>query len=655
MALTLDASSPAIVATTGASTVTTASFTPPNNSLLLVLINGNNGTGNSPGAATATDNLGVHLTYNLIQHSARGSGTPATEGWSTTRYANVVTGAAMTVSATNVDPATGLILKVMVFTDSSGALPSIGTSGKSAQTSGSTITASYTASVTGSRGVINVGDWDALATMTAGTGCTTTGGGAAINSGQTGYAFILRSTADGTSGSTTTMNVSNTGGSTNIRWTYVEVCPAASSTIKFVNGAEGQASGTTATTANTGGASGDAFYSVGGSGSGTFTFDNTFSGAHGSMAYKVLMPASPSSTSSAAWKTTSVSPTTVYARAYLYLDSIPINTVRLFQWQHGPTFPVNSGFVTINTSGQLALLDNVSTVVATMTTVIPTGQWVRIEGYLTSSPSAGILEAKLFSSLDNVTATDTVTATNVATTGGVIDFAVIGNSLFTTNVTYWIDDIGISSAGYLGPVTGGGTGIGTAYDPVVTSNVANAPAQAALGTGSAKDVVGFSSPTRNNFSDDAVPNMLGETLTEAGTALYCAPPNVPFGYPTPPFALRIDPYTPRHEVVLVTGGTGVFEDPWVVQRGYQGSQVVLHNPGAVLLHQIGAVDILGIIDALITVGRGHPEGAVAAGIGAMFVRLDGDTGATLYVKETGGSSTAGWAAVHAPRNPHRLR
>lgn len=42
-------------------------------------------------------------------------------------------------------------------------------------------------------------------------------------------------------------------------------------------------------------------------------------------------------------------------------------------------------------------------------------------------------------------------------------------------------------------------------------------------------------------------------------------------------------------------------------------------------------------------GTGNPEGVVTAPIGTLYTRLDGSTGTTLYVKESGTGNT-GWVA-----------
>jgi hypothetical protein len=49
----------------------------------------------------------------------------------------------------------------------------------------------------------------------------------------------------------------------------------------------------------------------------------------------------------------------------------------------------------------------------------------------------------------------------------------------------------------------------------------------------------------------------------------------------------------------------------------------------------GATRVLG--------GTGSPEGAVTAPVGSLFLRDDGSTSTTLYVK-TSGAGTTGWTA-----------
>ena len=43
-------------------------------------------------------------------------------------------------------------------------------------------------------------------------------------------------------------------------------------------------------------------------------------------------------------------------------------------------------------------------------------------------------------------------------------------------------------------------------------------------------------------------------------------------------------------------------------------------------------------------GSGSPETVVTAGIGSLFLRTDGGATTTLYVKESGASTSTGWVA-----------
>lgn len=53
--------------------------------------------------------------------------------------------------------------------------------------------------------------------------------------------------------------------------------------------------------------------------------------------------------------------------------------------------------------------------------------------------------------------------------------------------------------------------------------------------------------------------------------------------------------------------------------------------------------VVGILGTYVKRGNGTPEGALAAPVGSLFLRLDGGTSTTLYVKESGTGST-GWKA-----------
>lgn len=232
MALAIDASTPAIAtsSSTTVATLTSNSFTPPAGSVLLIEWVGNSHTGVNPTTPGITDNLGAHLAYTLIDWQSRND-SPTVDGQAATWWANVGTSAAMTITTTNNVTGGNLelqqALRIVVLTGADTTTP-IGAHGKAGSASAALIAQNYTAQATGGWGFISAADWDALPAMSAGTGCTLDGS-AVIPTNQLTYGFLRRTSADDTSGSTNTLNVTIGGTSTHLNWVYVEVQPAGGS------------------------------------------------------------------------------------------------------------------------------------------------------------------------------------------------------------------------------------------------------------------------------------------------------------------------------------------------------------------------------------------------------------------------------------------
>jgi hypothetical protein len=226
VALAIDGSSPAITTQTSGTTATvaTGSFTPPAGALLLIGWAGNTGSASDPGAPSITDNLGGHLTYNLVGWKHRGVA-PTVDGQAAMWWAVVGSSTAMTVTVTTGtgSGAQQAALKVWVITgaDTSG----IGASGLSGSASAASIAQSYTAQATGGQSFIAVCDWDLKGVETAGTGATRDGS-ANVGTDIT-YGFFHRTSADDSNGVSNTLNVTLPGTSTNLDWVYAEIKPAA--------------------------------------------------------------------------------------------------------------------------------------------------------------------------------------------------------------------------------------------------------------------------------------------------------------------------------------------------------------------------------------------------------------------------------------------
>lgn len=222
MALAIDGSSPPVV-TAATKTLATGSFTPPAGALLLALWAGNSTTATAPGAPTIADSQTD--TYTRPDWQSRAD-SPTVDGQAADFWAVAAASTSMTVTSTSGTVATEFhqALGVRVMTGAH-ATP-IGAHGKSGSTSAGSIAQNFTATATGSWGFLVVTDWDALGSMVAGTGCTLIGTGT-IPTTQISYGMIRRTTADGVSGNTTTMNITIGGTSTHLSWTWIEVVPAA--------------------------------------------------------------------------------------------------------------------------------------------------------------------------------------------------------------------------------------------------------------------------------------------------------------------------------------------------------------------------------------------------------------------------------------------
>lgn len=50
------------------------------------------------------------------------------------------------------------------------------------------------------------------------------------------------------------------------------------------------------------------------------------------------------------------------------------------------------------------------------------------------------------------------------------------------------------------------------------------------------------------------------------------------------------------------------------------------------------------LSGAVRIGAGSPAGVVVGSVGNLWLRSDGGAGSTLYVKESGTDTTAGWVA-----------
>jgi hypothetical protein len=215
----------------------------------------------------------------------------------------------------------------------------------------------------------------------------------------------------------------------------------------LTNNFEGGSSGTTITTGNSGGTSGNAFDVVQIGASATDAYDNTRA-AHGSLSCKIATPAG-ATTSYNSWTTSMGSQSQVWFRLYLYFTANPPANHRVLQLLSGGSAAAG---VIVASNGKLLVVNAAGSSVTTSTATIPLNAWFRIEGFVIGSATVGQTELKLFTSADSTTPAETDSSAATQNTTGTLDTYRFGVAVSVASVgPFWMDDIGLSAAGYIGP------------------------------------------------------------------------------------------------------------------------------------------------------------------------------------------------------------
>ncbi len=239
--------------------------------------------------------------------------------------------------------------------------------------------------------------------------------------------------------------------------------------ITLLNGFEGGTAGVSVTATNSGPPSGSAFDTVqlNSGGNNILAYDNSIPAAHGSLSCKV---AAPNTQNFVSWSSSMGTQTQIWFRLYLYFSSIPAFNVSFFKALQGNTVAATAR---VNaTTGTLTVAPHGGSSITT-TTVIPTNAWFRVEGFVIGDPSNGQVSISIYTALDSTVVTEIQTSGNV-NTSGLLTTWNYGNVVAPgtgNNAQFWMDDIGLSNSGYIGPTPVGFTCV-RADNGGCTTNVA---------------------------------------------------------------------------------------------------------------------------------------------------------------------------------------
>lgn len=216
--------------------------------------------------------------------------------------------------------------------------------------------------------------------------------------------------------------------------------------VTLTNSFEGGTNGAALTVGNTGGLSGSAFGLITTGPGASIAFDNTHV-AHGTLACKVTSGTS-FNTAFGTWNITAAGQ--VWFRLYLFFTGNPTAQLNLLFFSNASN--TLCGRLVINTTGKLIMMDGGGVARATMTTSMPTGAWFRVEGFMIGSATVGQVSMSRYDTMDSGTATETqASAATLNTTGAIANLQLGCTNANGQNITFWMDDLGMSDTAALGP------------------------------------------------------------------------------------------------------------------------------------------------------------------------------------------------------------
>lgn len=216
--------------------------------------------------------------------------------------------------------------------------------------------------------------------------------------------------------------------------------------------AEGGSNGTGITTGNSGGGSGTAFDLVSLGAGASAVYDNAQ--AHNGTLSAKLATGGSAADCSLNYAGAIGTQTQVFYRAHLWTSANPASNHRLLDAYDSVSGQLCFA-VYLTTTGKLMSVNTGGSTIQTTTASVNLSSWCRIEVMVIGSATVGQVEIKLFNNPDSSTATETLTSAATQNTRGSFDnyrFGASGDPLPASRTLY-LDDLGISTTGYLGPTT----------------------------------------------------------------------------------------------------------------------------------------------------------------------------------------------------------
>ncbi|HWV45552.1 MAG TPA: metallophosphoesterase, partial [Nitrospira sp.] len=136
-------------------------------------------------------------------------------------------------------------------------------------------------------------------------------------------------------------------------------------------------------------------------------------------------------------------------RTYLYIDAAPADNVRIMS--AAASVGGLAGSVQLTTGRVLRIVDHNGSVVATGSTQVGIGNWVRVELDIFGDASAGTMSARLYLDPDSTTPSETISASSLNTGGSITQLWFGISSTTSASVTYWLGEMAAADTGAVDP------------------------------------------------------------------------------------------------------------------------------------------------------------------------------------------------------------
>lgn len=447
-----DASGGAIVHATNAITGVTQTLTGvPVNSVLYAWVFFDVGTGDTAATPAVIDDH--TLTWELIaERSKRSDGASAQNGHISVFRAKFLAGGAINVTASasggSITATTPISVNTEVITGGRllGGVPEIVTEGSSTGTvklpSAGTTRAGRYSYVRGS----NV-DWNAAASPTPAAGWTTRVSARPGTPSPNYTAWGADLVAQAAASDIQFLSTAPTSGTINNSIMLEHLAAF----TPLMNGAEDGVNAVAPVAATTGTAGNDPWDTVTATGGSAVVY-STDQAAHGTRSYKFTSTGT-AGTALVQWNAASNGRLDrVFGR--FYLRAAGFDPALTFLRLRGANTQVIR--VGVDLTGHLQLFNSANTVIATTTAAIPANTWVRVDFDVTPSVAAGVAEVRLFTTMDSITPTETITVSAQAFGAAYVDEVTYGQTIAGANLpTFYLDDLQVNATGMPGPYSDG--------------------------------------------------------------------------------------------------------------------------------------------------------------------------------------------------------